>query len=428
MPAQQTGSTNSGHRVAAGHDARNHQPSTGGPTRTIRRYSWHASRLSHPTQSLPPILSDQALGPSRKGTPRRKLFIWNGTRLVWTHHEDFLDNQPARRDNETDEVFASFQGFEEAITKVFGTTDEEREAEQKLRELRQRISASDYAAKFRQVTSKLDWDDEPLMSRFYDGLKEEVKDELYKENRPDNLSDYIAMAVRIDDRQYARRQERNKEEETGTLPMGTTLTDAPTTRRSAKLPLLTPTQLTQAKWTWMQQRRAKENASTAGKLDISHEIASNLARRRKFTGPQPQKLDCMLRRQMHGTPKRQNGTGWFQSHQRKPLQWCNEEIPQHRNKSNSQNQNTPILKESHKTGSGRTANDSRKTCEIRIDNNDGQSINNITKKIRTQPLCSRNSDNNPKRNNEVSTTQALKNKTRYKKQKTRMNSHHHPHY
>ncbi|KAM4066789.1 zinc knuckle domain-containing protein [Hirsutella rhossiliensis] len=99
-----------------------------------------------------------------------------------------------------------------------------------------------------------------------------------------------------------------------------------------------------------------------------------------------------------------------------------------RNKSNSQNQNTPILKESHKTGSGRTANDSRKTCEIRIDNNDGQSINNITKKIRTQPLCSRNSDNNPKRNNEVSTTQALKNKTRYKKQKTRMNSHHHPHY
>ncbi|KAM4066790.1 retrotransposon gag protein [Hirsutella rhossiliensis] len=68
-----------------------------------------------------------------------------------------------------------FQGFEEAITKVFGTTDEEREAEQKLRELRQRISASDYAAKFRQVTSKLDWDDEPLMSRFYDGLKEEVR-------------------------------------------------------------------------------------------------------------------------------------------------------------------------------------------------------------------------------------------------------------
>ncbi|KAM4065232.1 zinc knuckle domain-containing protein [Hirsutella rhossiliensis] len=77
---------------------------------------------------------------------------------------------------------------------------------------------------------------------------------------------------------------------------------------------------------------------------------------------------------------------------------------------------------------GRTANDSRKTCETKIDNNDGQSINNITKKIRTQPLCSRNSDNNPKRNNEVSTTQALKNKTRYKKQKTRMNSHHHPHY
>lgn len=43
------------------------------------------------------------------------------------------------------------------------------------------------------------------MTIFYNGLKEEVKDELYKENIPNKLADYIATTVRIDDRQYERR-------------------------------------------------------------------------------------------------------------------------------------------------------------------------------------------------------------------------------
>ncbi|PHH84727.1 hypothetical protein CDD83_1481 [Cordyceps sp. RAO-2017] len=135
-----------------------------------------------------------------------------GTALAWFGPimKDYLDNDEENRDDETKEIFRKFTNFEDAITKVFGTTDEEREAEQKLRGLRQRTSASEYAANFRQVTSQLDWDDEPLMSRFYEGLKEEVKDELYKEDRPNNLSDYIAMAVRIDDRQYARRQQKKQ--------------------------------------------------------------------------------------------------------------------------------------------------------------------------------------------------------------------------
>lgn len=135
-----------------------------------------------------------------------------GTALAWFRPimQDYLNNGESRRDRETNDIFGTFGGFEEAITKVFGTVDEEREAEQKLRELRQRTSTSEYAARFRQVVSNLDWDDDPLMARFYDGLKEEVKDELYKENRPRTLSDYIAMAVRIDDRQYGRRQEKRQ--------------------------------------------------------------------------------------------------------------------------------------------------------------------------------------------------------------------------
>jgi hypothetical protein len=41
------------------------------------------------------------------------------------------------------------------------------------------------------------------MQLFYNGLKEEVKDELYKVDCPDSLDEYIGIAIRIDKRLYA---------------------------------------------------------------------------------------------------------------------------------------------------------------------------------------------------------------------------------
>ena len=42
------------------------------------------------------------------------------------------------------------------------------------------------------------------MDYFYDGLKEKVKDELYKLDRPESLAQFIATAVRIDNSLYDR--------------------------------------------------------------------------------------------------------------------------------------------------------------------------------------------------------------------------------
>ena len=42
------------------------------------------------------------------------------------------------------------------------------------------------------------------MLAFYEGLKEEVKDELYRDEEPNTLTKYIAIAIRINNRQYAR--------------------------------------------------------------------------------------------------------------------------------------------------------------------------------------------------------------------------------
>ncbi len=43
------------------------------------------------------------------------------------------------------------------------------------------------------------------MSRFYEGLKDDVKDDLYKEDRPDNFTEYMQWAIKIDDCNYIRR-------------------------------------------------------------------------------------------------------------------------------------------------------------------------------------------------------------------------------
>jgi len=40
------------------------------------------------------------------------------------------------------------------------------------------------------------------MSRFYEGLKDDVKDDLYKKDKPNNLVEYMQRIIKIDDRNY----------------------------------------------------------------------------------------------------------------------------------------------------------------------------------------------------------------------------------
>lgn len=141
-----------------------------------------------------------------------------GDALNWFEpiQKDYLDwnHDPKRQDKLTKEVFGSFGAFEKRLRETFGDPDEERTAEQQLRNLKQRGSAADYTAKFRQITARLGWDDEPLMAAYYAGLKDEVKDELTKLDRPEEFTDYIATAVKIDNRLYERRMEKKG----GTFP------------------------------------------------------------------------------------------------------------------------------------------------------------------------------------------------------------------
>ncbi|KAK2763606.1 reverse transcriptase domain protein [Colletotrichum kahawae] len=100
---------------------------------------------------------------------------------------------------ETRDIYANFQGFEDALRSLFQDLDEKRQAERDLSQLRQTKSAKDYSANFRQLSVQLDLTEETKIFMFYQGLKDEVKDEIIK---------YAELVIKIDNRLFERRKER----------------------------------------------------------------------------------------------------------------------------------------------------------------------------------------------------------------------------
>ncbi|PGG94928.1 hypothetical protein AJ80_10088 [Polytolypa hystricis UAMH7299] len=105
-------------------------------------------------------------------------------------------------------VLKDFELFKKALTANFGITDEEATAAQKIRRIRQTRDAAGYLAEFQRLAAVLDWNDSALAGAAYDGLKEEVKDEIARlEEQPNMLSEMIKHAVHIDTRIWERHLE-----------------------------------------------------------------------------------------------------------------------------------------------------------------------------------------------------------------------------
>ena len=82
---------------------------------------------------------------------------------------------------------------------------------EKVFKLRQLRSAAEYAKTFQRYTAQLNWNDAALMSFYYRGLKEEVKDIICMKARPSNFHEYIAESIEIDNLLYERRLEKRRE-------------------------------------------------------------------------------------------------------------------------------------------------------------------------------------------------------------------------
>lgn len=135
-----------------------------------------------------------------------------GKALQWfePHMAQALEDPTLRNCSmETRTIFTSIEGYEGALKTLFLDIDEVRRAERELTKLRQTTSASAYATEFRRLITLLDMTEASQISTFYNGLKDDVKDELARNlNLPEDFLEYCTLAIQIDTRLYERRTEK----------------------------------------------------------------------------------------------------------------------------------------------------------------------------------------------------------------------------
>lgn len=101
--------------------------------------------------------------------------------------------------------------FKAEFVTAFYDPDETRSAAHKMRELKQRRSAAEYVAEFRELVAILGWTEEAqLRHQFYQGLKDHVKDDLSTRDDPTSLDALITLAIKIDNRHYTRSLEKKE--------------------------------------------------------------------------------------------------------------------------------------------------------------------------------------------------------------------------
>ena len=128
---------------------------------------------------------------------KRPAFEWFNSFLT-----DFLNNEPDKKNDDTIEVTQNYSNFKNKLRQVFGDFDKKHLAERRMQSLRQTGSAANYASKFQQLAAQTQWGTVPLVTQFYKGLKDRVKDDIARVNQPSQLQSMITLAIRIDDRQY----------------------------------------------------------------------------------------------------------------------------------------------------------------------------------------------------------------------------------
>jgi hypothetical protein len=106
------------------------------------------------------------------------------------------------------DLFHNYIIFKRAMTRTFGDIDEVRTMKKKLMRLTQKRSAINYASLFQQYAAHTEWDDAAQTAQFYRGLKDAVKNDVSRSERPASLQGMINLAVKIDNRQYERKLER----------------------------------------------------------------------------------------------------------------------------------------------------------------------------------------------------------------------------
>lgn len=105
---------------------------------------------------------------------------------------------PEERDSSIMKLFEDSERFVKLLELIFEDLDQKAMVKQKIHQLQQTKSTSKYTAEFMQLASLAEYDNEALADKFYQDLKDEVKDEVVKIlTRSGSLKKMIEVAVQI---------------------------------------------------------------------------------------------------------------------------------------------------------------------------------------------------------------------------------------
>lgn len=79
-------------------------------------------------------------------------------------------------------------------------------------------SVAEYALEFRTLAAEAGWNEVALRGSFYHGLSDQLKDELSLREEPATLDQWIASALKLDNRLRERRRERRSRPVTTSTP------------------------------------------------------------------------------------------------------------------------------------------------------------------------------------------------------------------
>ena len=101
-------------------------------------------------------------------------------------------------------MFYKFDNFCIYILKVFGYQNEDKAIEKQFLILKQTQSAMVCGSRFKTLAYTIKWDDAALTLKFYEKLKNKIKNAMVSVDRSESLEKMINIAIKIDDRQHNR--------------------------------------------------------------------------------------------------------------------------------------------------------------------------------------------------------------------------------
>jgi hypothetical protein len=116
--------------------------------------------------------------------------------------------QPLLQTEPMSPLLQDYEAFLTELQIMFGDPNELQTCARLITDLRQHTSVPTYISEFTRLSAPLQWDNNALVYHFYRGLKEEIKDELSRVDRPTELQALMTIATRIDHRLQERRLER----------------------------------------------------------------------------------------------------------------------------------------------------------------------------------------------------------------------------